>query len=205
MTHSYTSPATTLFRRSACWLVVATGLLTTLVASADVAVSPQLQTLASHPVGAGLARGETFRTVDMQWTDASRQREIPVRLYWPEGASPTAAVPLVIFSHGLGGTRNGYSYLGKYWASQGFASLHVQHAGSDRAVWGSGNIFKMVGNVVAAATEANAIDRVKDVSFAITSILALKEYGPSIQANAIAVAGHSYGANTALHGSTWLG
>lgn len=134
----------------------------------------------------------------MMWTDASRQREIPVRMYWPEGASPTEAVPLVVFSHGLGGTRNGYSYLGTHWASQGFASLHVQHAGSDRAVWGGGNIFKLFGNVVAAATEANAIDRVKDVSFAITSILASIEYGPSIQANAIAVAGHSYGANTAL-------
>ena len=48
------------------------------------------------------------------------------------------------------------------------------------------------------ASEANAIDRAKDVSFAITSILASKDYSPSIQANAIAVAGHSYGANTAL-------
>ena len=56
----------------------------------------------------------------------------------------------------------------------------------------------LVSNVVAAASEANAIDRTKDVSFAITSMLASKDYSPSIQANAIAVAGHSYGANTAL-------
>ena len=133
----------------------------------------------------------------MLWNDASRQRDIPVRLYWPAGASPSTAVPLVVFSHGLGGSRNGYSYLGKHWSGLGFASLHVQHAGSDRAVWG-GNIFALVSNVVAAASEANAIDRAKDVSFAITSMLASKDYGPSIQANAIAVAGHSYGANTAL-------
>ena len=67
----------------------------------------------------------------MLWNDASRQRDIPVRLYWPAGASPNARVALVVFSHGLGGSRNGYSYLGKHWAGLGFASLHVQHAGSD--------------------------------------------------------------------------
>lgn len=143
------------------------------------------------------ADNDTFRTIDMMWNDASRKRDIPVRLYWPASASPTRAVPLVVFSHGLGGSKNGYSYLGKHWASLGFASLHVQHAGSDRAVWG-GNIFSLFSNVVAAASEGNAIDRAKDVSFAITSMVTSKDFAPSIDANAIAVAGHSYGANTAL-------
>ena len=142
-------------------------------------------------------RGDSFRTVDLLWTDATRKRDVPARLYWPVGASPSAGAPLVVFSHGLGGSKTGYSYLGKHWASLGFASLHVQHAGSDRAVW-SGNIFSLFSNVIAAASEANAMDRAKDVSFAITSILASPDYGASIQANAIAVAGHSYGANSAL-------
>jgi predicted dienelactone hydrolase len=137
------------------------------------------------------------RMVDMQWTDALRQRDVPVRLYWPEGASMAAPAPLVVFSHGMGGSRAGYSYLGRYWASQGFASLHVQHAGSDRSVW-TGNVFKLFGNLQTATSEANALDRAKDVSFAITSILNSKEFGPQINASAIAVAGHSYGANTAM-------
>lgn len=141
--------------------------------------------------------GEATRFVDATWTDASRQREIPVRLYWPAGASPSKPVPLVVFSHGLGGSRAGYSYLGRHWASLGFASLHVQHAGSDRAVWG-GNIFRLVGNLQSAASESQAIDRARDVSFAITTILASKEFGPQINPAAIAVAGHSYGANTAM-------
>ena len=149
------------------------------------------------PKPAATAAVDAFRTVDLLWIDASRQREIPVRMYWPDAASPSAAVPLIVFSHGLGGSKNGYSYLGKHWASLGLASLHVQHAGSDRAVWG-GNIFRLASNLSSAASEASAIDRARDVSFAITSILASKEYGPSIQAKAIAVAGHSYGANTAL-------
>ena len=179
------------------WAALAASLLTAISATCALAEPVSTSASSTRTTSTEPARADAFRTVDMQWNDASRQREIPVRLYWPESASPSAAVPLVVFSHGLGGSKTGYSYLGKHWASLGFASLHVQHAGSDRAVWG-GNIFSMVSNVVAAASEANAIDRAKDVSFAITTMLALKDYGPSIQANAIAVAGHSYGANTAL-------
>jgi predicted dienelactone hydrolase len=91
----------------------------------------------------------------------------------------------------------GYSHLGRYWASQGFASLHVQHLGSDRSVWG-GNVLELYGKLRGAASEENALARAKDVSFAITSILENTEYAPLINADEIAVAGHSYGANTAL-------
>ena len=143
------------------------------------------------------AANDAYRSVDILWTDADRQRDVPVRLYWPAVASASTPVPLVVFSHGLGGSRNGYSYLGKHWANLGFASLHVQHAGSDRALW-TRNVFTLFGNLQAAASESNALDRAKDVSFAITSILKSTEYGAQINASAIAVAGHSYGANTAM-------
>ncbi len=187
-------------RWSAHWVAMAAGALaalSTASATAEALASAPQSPPTLGPAGAESAHHEAFRTIDRLWTDASRQRDIPVRLYWPANATQASAVPLVVFSHGLGGSKNGYSYLGKYWASLGFASLHVQHAGSDRAVWG-GNIFSLFSNVVAAASESNAIDRAKDVSFAITSILASKDYGSSIQSDAIAVAGHSYGANTAL-------
>jgi pimeloyl-ACP methyl ester carboxylesterase len=184
--------------RSQCAVLAAS--LLSAVAQADTTGgpgAPHTSSASAQATSVEVARNESFRTVDMLWTDAARQREIPVRLYWPAGASPSTPVPLVVFSHGLGGSKNGYSYLGKHWSSLGFASLHLQHPGSDRAVWG-GNIFSLVGNVVAAASEANAMDRARDVSFAISAMLASRDYGSSIQSSAIAVAGHSYGANTAL-------
>jgi predicted dienelactone hydrolase len=147
-------------------------------------------TLAIQPQG-------SYRAIDLNWTDAARSRDVPARLYWPDGASSTSKVPLVVFSHGLGGTRMGYSYLGRHWASLGFASLHVQHEGSDRAVW-FGNVFTLFGRLQGAASEQNALARVKDISFAITQLLAEREFAPSIDASSIAVAGHSYGANTAM-------
>ena len=137
-----------------------------------------------------------YGTHDFEWLDASRQRQVPVRLYLPEAASAAAPVPLVVFSHGIGGSRQGYSYLGRYWASHGYASLHLQHVGSDRSLWG-GNPFELVGRLQSAAQEAEALARVRDLSFALDQLLA-GELAPRIDAQRIVAAGHSYGANTVL-------
>ncbi len=138
----------------------------------------------------------SYRTLEFEWTDAARQREVPVRLYLPTSASADAPVPLVVFSHGIGGSRRGYSYLGQHFAANGIASLHVQHVGSDRALW-TGNVFGMLGRLLAAAQEGEAIHRVRDLSFALDQLLA-GEAGTRIDAKRLVVAGHSYGANTAM-------
>ncbi|MBL8383916.1 MAG: hypothetical protein JNM90_12610 [Burkholderiales bacterium] len=134
--------------------------------------------------------------VDLDWHDAARNRAVPVRLYLPP-ASAQRPVPLVVFSHGIGGSRRGYSYLGRYWASQGYASLHLQHVGSDRSLW-AGSVFGLVGRLHGAAQEEEAIARVGDLRFAIDQVLAHAELGRQIDAARIVAAGHSYGANTTL-------
>ena len=141
----------------------------------------------------GLARAEPS-TRDLDWFDESRQRAVPVRLYWPEGAK---LVPLVVFSHGIGGSRRGYSYLGEYFAANGIASLHLQHVGSDRSLW-TGSMISLLGRLRDAAQEREALERVRDLSFALDAVLAHEEYGKRIDRRRIAAAGHSYGANTAM-------
>jgi len=132
---------------------------------------------------------------DLDWLDAARQRQVPVRLYLPD-AAPSKPVPLVVFSHGIGGSRAGYSYLGRYFAASGLASLHLQHVGSDRALWG-GNPLALVGRLRDAATDGEAVARVGDLRFALDRLLA-SDLAGAIDATRIAAAGHSYGANTAL-------
>jgi len=141
----------------------------------------------------GFARAEPS-THDLDWFDESRQRAVPVRLYWPEGNKP---VPLVVFSHGIGGSRLGYSYLGQYFASHGMASLHLQHVGSDRSLW-TGNPLSLVDRLQVAAHEREALERVKDLSFALDQLLAREEFGRRVDRGRIAAAGHSYGANTVM-------
>ncbi len=138
---------------------------------------------------------DTFDTLDLDWTDKRRLREVPVRLYLPAAAS-TQPVPLVVFSHGIGGTRRGYSWLGQHFARSGMASLHLQHVGSDRQVW-TGNVFNIMGRLQEAAQEAEAIARAQDFRFALDTLLA-SELAPRLDAQRIVAAGHSYGANTTL-------
>lgn len=137
-----------------------------------------------------------YRTLDLDWRDTGRDRPVPVRLYLPATASPEQPVPLVVFSHGIGGSRNGYRYLGSHWASQGWASLHLQHVGSDRQLW-FGNLLGVIGRLRDAAQDTEAIARVQDLSFALDQLLR-QDLGPLFDARRIVAAGHSYGANTTL-------
>lgn len=164
------------------------------VEAATAASAAASSATAASPLTA--ASAPAAEVLDLDWQDDSRQRPVPVRLYWPAQAQAGQAVPLVLFSHGIGGSRRGYSYLGAYWASQGVAALHVQHVGSDRGLW-SGNLLQLVGRLQGAAKEDEALNRVQDVRFALDQLLASR-YGPQIRRDAILAAGHSYGANTTL-------
>lgn len=134
---------------------------------------------------------------DLDWVDVARGREVPVRLYWPALADAEQPVPLVVFSHGIGGSRRGYSYLGRHFASHGVASLHVQHVGSDRGLW-FGNPLGLVGRLWDAASEHEALARARDLSFALDQLLEHTPRGRQVDRDRVAAAGHSYGANTAM-------
>ncbi len=162
---------------------------------AGLAVAPARADEAPSAV-ATAATSSAYSSQTFEWFDAARGRAVPVRLYLPDAASAEQPVPLVVFSHGIGGSRNGYSYLGRYWASQGYASLHLQHVGSDRSVW-TGNPFEMVGRLHDAARESEAIARAHDLRFALDQLLG-SALAPRIDAQRIVAAGHSYGANTVL-------
>ena len=138
----------------------------------------------------------SHRVADLEFFDTDRRRPVPMRLYMPLQAGPLSPVPLAIFSHGLGGSRIGYSYLGSHWASEGIASLHPQHVGSDNALW-RGNPIEMVQRLQSAARESEAQARALDLRFALDQILK-SDQAQLIDPSKIAVAGHSYGASTAM-------
>ena len=81
-----------------------------------------------------LTTGKTYAAsmLDLLVQDAGRDRAIPVLVYLPEN---TNAAPVVLFSHGLGGSRKGNAYLGNHWAARGYLAVFVQHPGSDDSVW----------------------------------------------------------------------
>jgi dienelactone hydrolase len=143
------------------------------------------------PIDSKLYRVERF-----EWLDQGRQRAVPAKLYLPNESAMTQKLPLVIFSHGLGGSREGYSYLGKYLASHGYASLHLQHVGSDRSLW-AGSRFTLLFRLAGAASDTEAIARARDTSFALDQILS-SELVNQLDTEQIFMAGHSFGANTTM-------
>jgi predicted dienelactone hydrolase len=170
-------------------------------------VGALLALLMTATVGVDHAQGRSevqshaspFRVVDFEWIDSGRARAVPARLYWPDDTVRAARVPLIVFSHGMGGSRRGYSYLARYWAARGIASLHVQHVGSDSSLW-AGNPLMLVSRLQSAAQESEALARGLDVRFALNRLLSGEAgaYNAGIDRKRIIAAGHSYGANTAL-------
>jgi len=178
-------------RDSRPWRRWAFGMLAAIWLAAPVA-----PTMAADEVAPAPAVVEPL-IADFDWFDGARHRAVPVRLYWPAQVAGGATVPLVVFSHGIGGSRAGYSYLGKHFAGHGVASLHLQHVGSDRQLW-FGNPLGMVSRLWDAASEDEAIQRVRDLRFALDELLDRSDYGERIDRTRIAAAGHSYGANTVM-------
>ncbi|MCX7933362.1 MAG: acetylhydrolase [Rhodovarius sp.] len=125
------------------------------------------------------------------WSDPDRGRDLPVLLRLPHGARPPH--PLVLLSHGLGGSREGLAYLGEALAEAGMIALHLQHPGSDVALWGDPAALR-----AAAADPQVALARLQDGRFALDRALASLPADPL----RIAAAGHSFGAWTVQH---WLG
>lgn len=98
---------------------------------------------------------------DLTVHDAVRNRDIPVRIYLPAHEKPE---PVVLFSHGLGGSRAGSKFLGEHWAARGYVAVFVQHAGSDDSVWRDTAPGQRMAALREAASLENFLLRVKDVA-----------------------------------------
>ena len=164
-------------------------------AVASLAAEPKGQFETQHWRAAGPNQVEV---ATYEWTDPLRHREVPVKIYYPKSGG---RCPIIIMSHGLGGSREGYEYVGRQWASHGYVSVHPQHKGSDDGVW-KGEQNPMEAMQKAAANLANALDRPKDVSFVIDRLEQLdREDGPlqgRFDSSRIGMAGHSFGGYTTL-------
>ena len=146
----------------------------------------------------------------LDWHDSARDRPVPVKLYFPkDGAGP---FPIIIFSHGLGGSRDNYAYLGKHWAGCGYVSVHVQHLGSDDGVWRDVSLAERAKALQKAAMNiSNATNRPLDAQFAMDQMVKLNADSTSplkgrLDVQAFAIAGHSFGGFTtlALAGQTFM-
>ncbi|HRQ61944.1 MAG TPA: hypothetical protein PLO23_10635 [Alphaproteobacteria bacterium] len=133
-----------------------------------------------------------------EFHDTARARAIPYKLYYPENLS--AKVPLIIWSHGFGGNRDGAAFLSRFLGQHGYVLLHITHIGTDSSLWEGqpGHPWDILRQV--KVSRKSSLERFADVPFVLDQLPAfIKEHadiGPFIDLNNIGMSGHSFGAMT---------
>lgn len=133
---------------------------------------------------------------DVAWKDSARGRTVAARIYAP--LDDHQAFPVIVFSHGLGNSREGYSYLGSHWASRGYVSIHPEHVGADVEVTRHG-LWHLYRAGFDRATWRSVPEDIRFVIDQIGSDDALPiDLRGKLDRRRIGVAGHSLGAYAAL-------
>jgi predicted dienelactone hydrolase len=156
------------------------------------------------PAGAydpmALPAGERAAPADLTVTDRARGRVIPLRVYLP-GTTAPAPAPVLLFSHGLGGSRTGGRYLGEHWAARGYVAVMLQHPGSDEGVWRDVPPRGRLAAMQEAANLENFLLRVGDVPAVLDALAAWNDedghpLAGRLDLAKVGMSGHSFGAGT---------
>lgn len=137
-----------------------------------------------------------YTVIEGAFCDESRSRSVPYRLYAP--APLSGAYPVILVSHGIGGSREAMPYLGRRLAESGYMAVHLQHTGTDSSIWQHANSLAEVYRILRDAMwDANAARaRFQDVPFALRELARMNGEGRlagRLDLTRIGMAGHSYG------------
>lgn len=135
---------------------------------------------------------------DMSWFDVGRGRTIPVRIYCP--ANVSERFPVVVFSTGLGRSRDDCAYLGRHWAGCGYVSVFVQHPGSDEGARSGVRPRKELQR--AFYSPQNIRNRPLDIMFVLDRLEQMAHDGSAIgerlDMTRVGASGHDFGSQTVL-------
>jgi len=139
----------------------------------------------------------TEATIKLAFRD--RDRPLEVRATWPTGDGP---FPIVIFSHGMGGSKDAYRPLVEHWASHGYVCLQPTHGDSIKLLTRKERrAYRSVKEFVNDPKRTGSWDeRPREIASIIDQLPAIaKKVAPladRMDPDRIIVAGHSFGAHT---------
>jgi predicted dienelactone hydrolase len=150
-------------------------------------------------------------TIDLHtFRDEARAKDLECTIRFPilskaDHAQP-ASFPLVIFSHGMGGSRTAFADLSEFWASHGYIVIHPTHADSVELQKRT-NPDAARGFLTNPRDYTNKVDpagRLADAKFLLDNLSAIEAVDPRLRTgdrglinrDKIAMAGHSAGAMT---------
>jgi predicted dienelactone hydrolase len=136
---------------------------------------------------------------DLVLHDAKRDKDVHVRVFYP---NDSGKYPVIVFSHGAGGSQTCCDGLTRHWASYGYVTIQPTHDDSavQRRNQGQENIpFQQV---IRDALKKPALweSRPLDISYVLDALHSLENRVPGlagkIDADRIGVGGHSMGSYT---------
>ncbi|ESA34588.1 dienelactone hydrolase [Leptolyngbya sp. Heron Island J] len=134
-----------------------------------------------------------WQTQELELYDSDRDRPLPVDLYLPKSSGPN---PLVVISHGFGGSRTNFVDIAQHLASHGIAVAAIEHPGSNLQ-----QLKNLVAGNASASMAANEfVDRPQDVSYLLDYLETHNQgqLASRLDLDKIGVMGHSFGGYTAL-------
>jgi hypothetical protein len=138
-----------------------------------------------------------------EFVDEARQNEdgsvraVPYKIYYPSG-DDLGTCPVILWSHGYGGSRDGAGFLSRYLASYGYVIIHLTHRGTDSSLWEGkpGHPWEVLKNM--HISRATTLNRYRDIPFVLGQLLALsaehEELGAVMDLDRVGMSGHSFGA-----------
>lgn len=132
---------------------------------------------------------------------AGATRELPLRVTYPLHC--TGPAPVIIFSHGATGSREGYAPLITHWAAHGYVCIQPTHG--DSLVWLTREEKRQFGNIENLLKDARTArhwrTRPQDIVHVLDGFDQIAEQlpdeAPLLDRERIGVGGHSFGAHTA--------
>jgi predicted dienelactone hydrolase len=135
--------------------------------------------------------------------DRTLPGHLPVRVHYP--ANLEGPAPVIVFSHGLGGSRLGYGFLAQAWAERGYVVVLPSHRENVPA----GVVEVEKPSVAELRAMKEAIDdprnwpkRPLDIRRTVDALETLPEHvralAGKLDLGRVGIGGHSYGAYTAL-------
>lgn len=182
--------------------------------------SPNISVRAADSPYAAVGSHKVITVATVTLKDKTRGKTIEALVRYPNGAGP---FPLIVFSHGSLSNKETFGPASEHWASHGYIVIHPNHADArSRTEAGSSDAGApdrarsvntrnrrgeglVIGGFGGAGANTGRIERIKDITSVLNSLDQIEVQVPALKGkinrDAIAVAGHSFGAYVAqCHG-----
>lgn len=142
-------------------------------------------------------------TFDMEVSDQARNKTLPLRVRIPLQA--TGPLPIVVFSHGAGGSRDAFPDLSTSWASRGYIVIHCTHDDSIQLRRQKGEkLDQLITNPKSLKSDVKPVERLADVKLILDELPEIERAittrpganSLKLDMSRIGIAGHSAGALT---------